>query len=58
MLKYNLYAVVRCKRCGNCEYWGQIHWLNGKDICRDCYSKAVNNISYSYSKDEQIELCR
>lgn len=26
-----------CKYCGSPEYWGEMRWLNGKEMCRDCY---------------------
>lgn len=29
--------IVICKSCHRPEYWGQMRWLNGKCICRDCY---------------------
>ena len=32
--------IVRCKYCGGYEYWGEIRWLNGRNLCRSCYKKA------------------
>lgn len=29
--------VVICKRCGRPEYWGEMRWLSGACVCRDCY---------------------
>lgn len=29
--------IVICKFCGRPEYWGQMRWLSGKCMCRDCY---------------------
>lgn len=29
--------IVICKSCGRPEYWGQMRWLSGKCMCRDCY---------------------
>lgn len=31
--------IVLCKRCRNPEYWGEMRWLSGACICRDCYKK-------------------
>lgn len=32
----DMIEVVRCKQCGQGEYYGSIHWLNGKTMCRKC----------------------
>ncbi len=29
--------VVSCKYCGEKEYYMDMRWLNGKQMCRDCY---------------------
>lgn len=31
--------VVVCKRCGAPEYWGEMRWLSGCCVCRDCYKE-------------------
>jgi len=28
---------VRCKHCKNLEYYGEYRWLNGRQLCRNCY---------------------
>jgi len=28
--------IVTCKHCGNSEYYGMMHWLNGTTMCRKC----------------------
>lgn len=34
-----LEKAVICKHCGKPEYYGQMHWLNGKCMCRSCYKQ-------------------
>lgn len=29
--------IVICKSCKKPEYWGEMRWLNGRCMCRDCY---------------------
>jgi len=29
--------VVRCKYCGESEYYGEFRWKNGRELCRRCY---------------------
>lgn len=29
--------IVICKKCRNPEYWGEMRWLSGTSICRNCY---------------------
>ena len=58
MILYDLKEIVRCKKCGQNEYWGNMTWLNGKALCRDCYSKAIENKGYNYPVEEILELCR
>ena len=29
--------IVICKRCKKPEYWGEMRWLSGFCVCRDCY---------------------
>ena len=35
--------VVICKFCNVPEYWGQMRWLNGKCLCRNCYKAAYQD---------------
>lgn len=30
---------LHCKQCGELEYYGEMRWLSGKCVCRDCYKK-------------------
>jgi ribosomal protein L40E len=34
--KDEMKEIVVCKRCGNSEYYGMIHWHNGSTMCRKC----------------------
>lgn len=29
--------IVICKSCNKPEYWGEMRWLSGRCVCRDCY---------------------
>ena len=29
--------IVICKECKKPEYWGEMRWLSGRCVCRDCY---------------------
>lgn len=29
--------IVICKYCGKLEYWGDMRWLSGRCVCRECY---------------------
>ncbi len=31
--------IILCKECSRPEYWGEMRWLSGRCICRDCYKK-------------------
>lgn len=35
--------IVLCKECSHPEYWGEIHWLSGRCMCRDCYRKQYED---------------
>lgn len=58
MIKYNLSEIIRCKYCGQKEFWGKMSWLDSRELCRDCYSKALENKRYAYTPKEISELCR
>ena len=29
--------LVFCQHCGKPEYWGEMQWLSGWCVCRNCY---------------------
>lgn len=29
--------IVKCIYCDGYEYWGNVMWLNGRSMCRNCY---------------------
>lgn len=29
--------IVICRNCRKPEYWGEMRWLSGRCVCRDCY---------------------
>ncbi|MDO4305793.1 MAG: hypothetical protein Q4C77_03085 [Eubacteriales bacterium] len=33
----NFKKIEICKSCGRPEYWGDMRWLSGRCVCRDCY---------------------
>jgi len=43
--------IVRCKYCGEFEYYGEMRWLSGKCCCRDCYKadyEYANKTAYEW----------
>lgn len=58
MLRYDLKAIVRCKYCDGLEFWGDMHWLDGREMCRNCYWVATEKRPYNYSRGELIDLDR
>lgn len=32
----NMKKVIECPKCGRLEYYGMLHWRNGKELCRHC----------------------
>lgn len=30
-------TVVRCNYCHSPEFYGELRWLDGREMCRDCY---------------------
>ena len=36
--------IMQCKRCGEYEYWGEMRWLCGKCLCRNCYRQAYEKM--------------
>jgi hypothetical protein len=41
-----------CDRCGNPEYYGELYWLDGSPMCRDCYRhkyEAKHNRPYRWN---------
>lgn len=34
--------IVRCGICGGLEYWGEMRWRLGFQLCRKCYRDAYN----------------
>ena len=44
--------IILCKHCGKPEYYGEMHWLNGRCSCRDCYKSQwqdENHKLYSWN---------
>lgn len=35
--------IVLCKECSHPEYWGEMRWLSGRCMCRDCYRKQYED---------------
>lgn len=36
--------IVICRRCKKPEYWGEMRWLSGFCVCRDCYREELKTI--------------
>lgn len=44
--------IVKCKHCGQLEFYGEMRWLNGRCECRDCYRhhyEEVNHKRYEWN---------
>ena len=37
MNKADFHEVVKCKHCGNYDYFGEMRWKGGRQLCRRCY---------------------
>jgi len=37
--------IVTCPKCKKPEYWGMMHWLSGKTVCRKCIYEIWKNES-------------
>ena len=35
--------IVTCKYCGEQEYYMDMRWLSGKEMCRDCYKNEYED---------------
>lgn len=49
--------VVICPECGREEYYGQIHWRNGRQMCRYCIYerwKADTNYQWEPGKNDYV----
>lgn len=43
--------IVICRRCKKPEYWGEMRWLSGFCVCRDCYKaqwESENHKPYTW----------
>lgn len=58
MLNWNLKERVKCNRCHEWEYWGDMTWKDGHEYCRDCYSMLTTKKHHQYTDEERVELCR
>ena len=46
--------IVICRRCKKPEYWGEMRWLSGFCVCRDCYKaqwESENHKPYPVVKE-------
>lgn len=42
-MKDEFKEIVICKHCRKHEYWGEMRWNDGKEMCRDCYKNDYKN---------------
>ena len=42
--------VVICKHCGEKEYYLSMRWLDGLELCRNCYKEE-----YEYTTGDKYE---
>lgn len=49
--EFNELPLVICRRCKKPEYWGEMRWLSGFCVCRDCYKaqwESENHKPYTW----------
>lgn len=47
--------VVNCKYCREKEYYMNMRWLNGKQMCRDCYKNEYENTTGELYEWDDLE---
>lgn len=47
--------IVICKSCRKPEYWGDMRWLSGRCMCRDCYKADCERQSGTVYKWDDLE---
>lgn len=47
--------IVICKSCRQPEYWGDMRWLSGRCMCRDCYKADYERQSGTVYKWDDLE---
>ena len=47
--------IVKCKVCGELEYYGQMHWSSGVTMCRKCIYKEWEAVSgWKPSEEDKV----
>lgn len=50
--------IVICRRCKKPEYWGEMRWLSGFCVCRDCYKAQWESENHKpYTWEELRHIC-
>ena len=47
--------IVICKYCSGPEYWGEMRWLSAKELCRDCYREAWEDMTHKRYKWDDLD---
>lgn len=47
--------IVICNSCRKPEYWGEMRWLNGRCICRDCYKAEYEGLTGKIYKWDDLD---
>ena len=47
--------IVICKSCRQPEYWGDMRWLSGRCMCRDCYKADYERQAGTVYKWDDLE---
>lgn len=47
--------IVICKHCSKPEYWGQMRWLNGWCVCRNCYKSLWEQQNHKIYKWDDLD---
>ena len=49
--------IVICRRCKKPEYWGEMRWLSGFCVCRDCYKAQWESENHNRQR-QCTRMCR
>lgn len=47
--------IVICKHCSKPEYCGQMRWLNGWCVCRNCYKSLWEQQNHKIYKWDDLD---
>lgn len=48
-----LRTIVKCPMCGHETKYGSMKWLNGRNICPNCYESLLEDSKRAYEKGKR-----